>query len=257
MTRGLNAQLDARALAARALSRVERAASHTVAEVDADADDAAQDNAHDNAQGLEGAQLLCAFLPELLTDLLTNTMVGDEVGGGGALRFDDDAELTGAMLSSEGPGVGGGGAPIPRLDTRAVVGILAQLLGRSSRPAPIPASVPAETTAMRSGATQLQGCALAASGRRLFRPLGAPLDMACAPGGAARAARAARHHAPRELCAARSPARCRLARAFEPGGQPCADAFERLLPPLRRRRAISRRVGAAEGAAGAERWGPC
>ena len=55
MTRGLNAQLDARALAARALSRVERAASHTVAEVDADADDAAQDNAHDNAQGLEGA----------------------------------------------------------------------------------------------------------------------------------------------------------------------------------------------------------
>jgi hypothetical protein len=155
MTRGLNAQLDARALAARALSRVERAASHTVADVDADADDAAQDNAHDNAQGLEGAQLLCAFLPELLTDLLT---MGDEVGGGGALRFDDDAELTGAMLSSEGPGVGGGGAPIPRLDARAVVGTLAQLLGRSSRHAPITASVPAETTAMRSGAAQLLAC---------------------------------------------------------------------------------------------------
>ena len=186
MTRGLDAQLDARALAARALSRVARAASRTVAEVDADADGAAAtvDGARigslcSNAQGLEGALLLCAFLPELLTDLLT---VGDEAGGGGALRFDDDAELGGAMLSSEGPGVGGGGAmlssegpgvggggamlssegpgvggggaPIPRLDARAVVGMLAQLLARSSRHAPIPA----ETTAMRSGATQLLAC---------------------------------------------------------------------------------------------------
>ena len=91
--------LDARSLGARATMRASRKASRSELALETPPNAAPLDG--------RGARLLCAFLPELLSELLGRDDDGRETAA--TLRFDDDAELAACAADSGGDGGGGDG----------------------------------------------------------------------------------------------------------------------------------------------------